>query len=421
MSSLFDEIHDSHLYESRKHPATIEEFVKFGLALEDYVRYVGLQHRLQGEMLIYGYPSEAINSQKQSTYPAFDELISFCAEKRLIDSRVFSRVQRREDLVSREDAEYYHGWLRYPKDAIHFRLAVERKLSRWWDEEDAYIAEVFGAISFEYDNFTVSADGRRWIDFDSPVRIKKYDAETNSFIILKNSEVRKLFKNIQEEKQSIEIAIDTHLAQMPAEQTSSAITEGLPWIKRMFELYDRQEVIENVYETIERAANTPDIYKFKETDVLYVFCEPNTCKENDHLLSKVRAEFSFYGKENKSYTIERCAHCLRFQIALEQLLEMMDEHGVPRCVMVYDDDEIDFSGFAESSKYRNMGYTVSQTVGLTAATRQKILKHIIDTGNASKYEVLTFLKQRMNINGMKPGNEIAFRKWKEDYEYIRQL
>lgn len=45
----------------------------------------------------------------------------------------------------------------------------------------------------------------------------------------------------------------------------------------------------------------------------------------------------------------------------------------------------------------------------------------IDTGKASKYDVMRFLRQRMNINGMKAGNEIAFQKWKDDYNFIRSL
>lgn len=63
-----------------------------------------------------------------------------------------------------------------------------------------------------------------------------------------------------------------------------------------------------------------------------------------------------------------------------------------------------------TSIFYDMGYTVSQSAGLNAAQRQRILKCAIDTGKASKYDVMRFLRQRMNINGMKAGNEIAFQK-----------
>ena len=49
-SALFDKIHGDAYLCKRTEPATIEEFVEFGLQPEDYVRYVGLQQRLQGEV-----------------------------------------------------------------------------------------------------------------------------------------------------------------------------------------------------------------------------------------------------------------------------------------------------------------------------------------------------------------------------------
>lgn len=64
---------------------------------------------------------------------------------------------------------------------------------------------------------------------------------------------------------------------------------------------------------------------------------------------------------------------------------------------------------------------LAQCIADNAVQRQRILKCAIDTGKASKYDVMRFLRQRMNINGMKAGNEIAFQKWKEDYNFIRSL
>ena len=101
---------------------------------------------------------------------------------------------------------------------------------------------------------------------------------------------------------------------------------------------------------------------------------------------------------------------------------MFEDYGVPRAQIVYEGESGgDFSDFAETSIFYDMGYTVSQSVGLSAARRQGILRNALETGKASKYQILSFLKQRMNINGMKSGNELAFRKWKEDYDYVMKL
>ena len=434
-TALFEKIHDDAYRCTRTEPATIEEFVEFGLQPEDYVRYVGLQQKLQSELLLYGFLKSHTETGPEgwpkTTYPTLEELITFCQDKRLIacaddfhpSSFYGIRAAELHNIkLDRWDAEYYHGWLRYPKEPAEFRLTVERKLLLDWDEEDAYITETFGVISFDYDKYTEHPDGSRWVDFDSPIRIKRYDPETKGVTILKNNEVKKLFEIAQNEKYKVEREIAGHLAQMPSEHDAVAVSAGLPWVKRMYELYTRQEIIESVFERISDAVSTPDIYKFKDSDTLFVFCGPDTCQVAGHLLSDIRVEFSFYGKPDKQYTIKRCSHCRQFQISLQDLTTMFELYGVPRGKIVYDNDANgDFSDFAETSIFYDMGYTVSQSVGLTAAKRQSILKHAIETGKTSKYQVMNFLKQRMNINGMKSGNEIAFRKWKEDYEYIQSL
>ena len=290
-----------------------------------------------------------------------------------------------------------------------------------WDEEDAYITETFGIISFDYD-YTESPNGNSCIEPDSPVRIKRYDAETDKLVTLQNAEVKKLYEIAQREKTTIEKEIATHLAQMPAEHDAAAVSAGLSWVKKMYALSDRQEIIESVFDDMSRAVSTPNIYKFKDSDILFVFCGADSCTEANHLLSNVSVDFSFYGKPDKQYTIKRCSLCKQFRISLQDLIAMFDSYGVPRGIIVYDDNVSgDFSDFAETSIFYKMGYTVSQSVGLTATRRQDILKRAIETGKASKRQVLHFLKQRMNINGMKSGNEIAFRKWKEDFDFISQF
>lgn len=415
--ALFDKIHDEACFCKRTTPATMEEFVEFGLQPEDYVHYVGLQFRLQGELLAYGC---FIND---TSHPAFKELISFCKEKHLIECNDQLDDYICNDLtLRRSDAGYYHGWLRYPKDPSEFRLAVELKLSSWWDEEAAYACETLGDISFEYDEYAEAANGALWADPESPFRVKKYDPATKGFTILKSSEVQKMYETVQREMREIEHKIAAHLAEMPTAQDASSVSDGLPWIKTLYELCDRKDIIEDVLENLGKAASTPDIYKFKESDTLTVFGDEDTCREAGHLLKKITVDFSFYGKANKQFTIQRCSHCKQFRISLSDLLHMFESYGVPRGKIAYENDTAgDFSGFADASVFYNMGYTVSQSVGLHASERQSILKCAIDAGKASKYEVMSFLKRRMNINGMKAGNELAFQKWKEDLEYIRSL
>lgn len=417
MAALFDTIHDNAL-SKRAEPAALEEFVEFGLQPEDYTHYVGLQMRVQGEFMAYGC------TLADTRHPAITELISFCHEKKLIEyGDCFNEAYFCSEMISCSfDADYRHDWLRYPRNPAEFRLAIERRLSKNWDAESAYILDTFGAIEFVYDECYESLDSILWVKPDSALRIKRYDPVAKCQVILKSNEVQKMYDVVQAEQRKIEKELAAHLACMPIEHNVEALPAGLPWIKRLYSLCDRKDMIEGVCETIGNAASSSDIYKFRTSDTLVVFCGTDTCREENHQLKNMRVDFSFYGKPDKQYTIERCAHCKQFRISLDALIQMFESYGVPRCRIMYENNTSgNLSGFEDTSIFYDMGYTVSQSAGLSAVQRQRILKCAIDTGKASKYDVMRFLRQRMNINGMKAGNEIAFQKWKEDYNFIRSL
>lgn len=69
---LFDLIHDSVIADERNYPATIEEFVEFGLEQSDYVQYIALQQKLQSELL---------RNDSEAEKAAVNELLSFCKKK----------------------------------------------------------------------------------------------------------------------------------------------------------------------------------------------------------------------------------------------------------------------------------------------------------------------------------------------------
>ena len=192
-------------------------------------------------------------------------------------------------------------------------------------------------------------------------------------------------------------------------------------MKELSALYERRWIVDSVCEELASAVETPDIKKIKPNDVLYVFYGEDACKQSRHKLNTVRAEFDFYTGPQK-LTIARCAHCMRYQISGQAYIHMLETYGIPNCIVIDDcSDYGDFSSFPDVSVFKVMGYTVNQTDNLSAAVRQAKLKFIIDSGKATKKETLSFLMRRMNTNGMKPGNEPTFRKWKEDYEYVRKL
>lgn len=425
--ALFDKIHNDAYLCDRTHPITIDEFIEFGLQEEVFHHYLVLLQELQNEFIEYGYIKSSTvltpKNQVEYTCPTLEKLISFCADNHLITNETnFQDIYYYKNLLNLSDAEYYHGYIRYPKGFDEFRLIFERKLSTLWDEESAYITDTFGNIFFSYDEcYDISAEC--WsVPLDSPVRIYECDLDANKCILLKNKDIVKIFEIAKTKRMEIESKIEAHLKAIPSEPDSQNKSVGLPWIKKLYELFNLQSIIENVYEMVEKAATAPEILEFEETDTLYVFCGDNTCEESGHLITNIRVNFHFYTKPDKHYTIQRCAHCRQFQITLKELTAIIDAYGVPRGRIVYDDEKNDgFADFPETTILRDIGYTVSQSAGLTAKDRQCILEYVINSKKMTKNEVLTFLKRRMNYNGLKSGNELAFQKWKEDYNFVYKL
>ena len=72
---LFEKIH-THLDYDREYPATLYEFLDFGLLPSDYIEYVGLQQIFQGAILL-----EGVSPKNTKTKEAFSALIEFCLQK----------------------------------------------------------------------------------------------------------------------------------------------------------------------------------------------------------------------------------------------------------------------------------------------------------------------------------------------------
>ena len=501
-------------YCERKEPATIEDFIEFGLQPEDYVLYIGLFQRLQSELLISGQLQ--IGKELQ-------ELITFCKDKRLL---AFD-YEYSEHLLffNRRGAEYRYGWFRYPKNLDDFRLSIEPRLvsldyEGFDNEEEDYLIKKFGIIKFDYTNCREIANGLRVANYDSPVYIERYNSETKEYETIKKSETKKMFEIVKKDKYEIEKEIEEHNKMRPVEHDVKTVSEGLPWVKKYYKLMDCSQVLDSVYESMQDAVytqnkikpndelyvfcgsntckeaghdisevkvnlsfnNSPDvlcevqrcsdckryqislmeltsimlhnsgiprckiifddsvheefleleemcvddsaseIYEFKKSDTLHVFCGSNICKKEQHDISDVKVNFNFNGRPNSVRTIQRCSDCLQFQITLKGLTQiMLQNRGIPNCKLVFSKGETsDFSSLEKTSEFFEMGYTVSESAGLSATQRQNILKNAMGTGKVSKNQVLRFLKQRMETNGVKPGNESALKKWSEDYEYIKK-
>ena len=73
---------------------------------------------------------------------------------------------------------------------------------------------------------------------------------------------------------------------------------------------------------------------------------------------------------------------------------------------------------AQESILMQYGYNVSQTDGLSATGRQKILAVIIDNKIMSKSEIISYLDFFINQRSSLSRMEIAIAKWEADREFV---
>ena len=73
---------------------------------------------------------------------------------------------------------------------------------------------------------------------------------------------------------------------------------------------------------------------------------------------------------------------------------------------------------AQESLLMQYGYNVSQTEGLTATGRQKILAVIIDNKIMSKSEIISYIDFFISQRSSNSRMEVAISKWEADREFV---
>ena len=150
------------------------------------------------------------------------------------------------------------------------------------------------------------------------------------------------------------------------------------------------------------------------------------CLHNNHHVEDIVAMIKVCGDDGKMQSMKisagYCPVC-KIYFIMESTYQRLKGRGV---IMSCISDSKTYlkGGFMNGSKLAQesilmqYGYNVSQTKGLSATRRQKILAVIIDNKILSKSEIISyldfFIRQRSSRNNM----GIAISKWEEDREFV---
>ena len=149
------------------------------------------------------------------------------------------------------------------------------------------------------------------------------------------------------------------------------------------------------------------------------------CMHNKHKIDNIDAIISI-DNEGKRQQIKisagYCAQC-KIYFIMDSTYKRLKKKGMILCRITdeknyYKENSINGIRLAQESLLMQYGYNVSQTEGLTATGRQKILAVIIDNKIMSKSEIISYLDFFISQRSSIPNMEVAISKWETDREFV---
>lgn len=151
--------------------------------------------------------------------------------------------------------------------------------------------------------------------------------------------------------------------------------------------------------------------------------------EKYHNVEDVVAVFTVVNKEGELVEVEQpagyCHECGLFYIKYEDFNAVL-KVGVLLCKVIRENIQGGQGnnpyGFALSdhSPLSDAGYTVKQSVGLTAEQRHAILENLVDNSILSKQGIVSYLDTFIFRGANKHNMRMAVEKWEEDKKYIKR-
>ena len=149
------------------------------------------------------------------------------------------------------------------------------------------------------------------------------------------------------------------------------------------------------------------------------------CMHNKHKIDNVVAMINIddNGKRKQiEISAGYCSQC-KIYFIIDATYQNLKKKGMVLC-RVTDEKNYMKSGYingmklAQESLLMQYGYNVSQTEGLTATGRQKILAVIIDNKIMSKSEIISYIDFFISQRSSNSRMEVAISKWEADREFV---
>ena len=247
-------------------------------------------------------------------------------------------------------------------------------------------------------------------------------------------EVRQLLKTIRQDMErntDEQTRLDDALCNVKQSYMDSLqkTTYGRPkntaeWytIKRALEkeaeyLWGIEDEISRIFDTMERPS---DGVGFGAT--LFIYKGRVLCHQHKHPLVPATALIHDDQDREIELDVEYCPVCKRYMLSYTSYEQYRERYGllIGKMKMISASNVGGEIEMASEGPLKLCGYNVSQTEGLSVATRQFLLAKIIHDGIMTKIDVIHYLERFINMNGAKKENAIALEKWCEDLDFVHK-
>lgn len=421
--NIYDEAYS--LETIRKTPCTTKELLATGLSLQEIEEYFSLIKQLYGELYLESYRLLPLEGVKCNASDVWKRLNAFCLQHSLVPEFANASGMHYEPKLPSEleffnfiCAEEQCSGEIYTATFDDFRLIVEYCLAEL--TYDWY-------LSLRYNvHIRFSSD-----DNEDKKMLIRYDSYTNEMVLLSEDEVSFLQRQIQKDIADCERRTFIHNSNIPKHPINSTDRHDRfdwqnkcqEWYRAGIELqYENDALVdwEDIISGIVNSGVHNGIRTDYPDDTLYVYKGQIKCQRDKHRIDQATAILMNRNGRDIELNVSHCLDCNKFFIHYDIYKRYREQFG---CLLgnirMAKNGEFYGIGYdlAEESPLRLCGYSVSQKDGLSQAERQNIIASCIESGGMTKEAVIRLLRWFVEVNGNKKGNEIAFRKWCEDFDF----
>lgn len=404
----------------REAPIAKDAFVDAGISEDTFEEYISYIRLLYGEYFILNNAVDSTCSHSSNSPDAlWKGLVNFCIDHNLMQE--FADADGKRALVyapaELRHFRFVYSYYECPGEVYicsldEFRLEVEKCLADF-AEDERYIAMHYGAIIQRKDGHEILVRD----DLNG-------DILSHREVVCLSGQIDEELDRISAQQEEMTERAPNFSGPMSREEFLSLSSRCKAWVSECVALDRKYAVLHRCWKLVARILESGIHNSAEETcadETLYIYKGNICCLRNHHRVEEAIAVLSDRNGKDIELNVMHCMECEKFFLEYGLYQHYREKHGtiLGNLRMIkngtFDDTSYEL---ADQSPLALCGYTVSKKAGLSQAERQTIIESCIVNGAMTKGRVAYLLKRCIEVNGAKPENANAVKKWREDLDFV---